>query len=517
MSILGAAALLMATLAQASGTHVHATVREIRLDGRRDRVSLRDVDGDGRAELLATTVRTIPFKPWHLGGPFWIAPNALLSSSRGISDRRLSVYWMPADGTVGSTATARIPLDARCFALADVLDTPGLELLVADGRGWLAGSIARGQSSVELQRFAECPSFFDYPEDDSLPEWSGIVRGKSAASDAVLSPGPAGYIVLRRASSGYAAAEELTILPRVQVESSANRSFAATKSLPRPVVRDLDGDGNIDVGFADPSGAPQMVVYAGRSSGRLSEEALVRTAPSLRKELRDDNLTIEVADATDLNADGICDMLVSRTSGNIGLWETLTTSQLVYFGRRGTTGFDPVPDQVVSSIGVSIVPRVIDFNGDGKLDLLVSSYRTDLLSNVRNAVLNSARVTYFLFLMENGKYPQNPNVERNIDLDFKLLERGGITPRAYFDGDFDGDGIKDLLAVEEEHKIRAYRGTVQAAGVFQRATYEFAKDPMMELDVRASNDLQIVDLDGDGRFEVVIPDNRFVVIARYQP
>jgi hypothetical protein len=515
---------LVSTGTQDSPRHEHATVSEIRLSGKRDRHRFRDLDGDGRLELIAVTqgpppaAREIRQAVSLLLGPF------VASRIQTSPERAIEIFWNRPGGYSEQARTVyRIPAEARCFLFADVLPDPGLELVLLDKSGACAAPAQASDTTIHgpgfFQRIANSQSFFDFPGDDELPEW-GLVLGRGTGGDTPILPLPDGFQVWRRGAAGtdeLAPAELLRFTPSVTAEASNNRAFAVTKTLPRPILRDVDGDGNLDFAMADLTGARQWILYMGRAGGRFATEPTVRPAPSLRRELKSDLLVYETADALDLNGDKVCDLIVSRTEGNIGLWDTLTTSQLIYYGRKGPAGFDATPDQVVSSVGVSIVPRAIDFDGDGNLDLLVSSYRTDLLSNAKNAIFNSARVSYFLFLMEDGRYPKNPTVERNIDMDFKLIEKGGVEPRADFSGDFDGDGVKDLLAIEQEDHVRAYRGRKRKAGLLERGGFDFDSKPMMDINLKAAADTEVIDLDGDHKYEVVFADGRTIRIVRFAP
>lgn len=494
--------------------NVHIT--ELTFRGRRDRHLLYDLNGDGRLDLVLVWSSSVPVSKYL---PDWFPPISPRITLR--DERRMDIFWnLPGGFQPEARTTFTIPRSARAFTIADVLPAPGKEIVLFDDHGARALTPEFNDHGIhgiaDFKRVCKVEPFFDYPGETSLPDWNLIIPGSSPGTDAIIAPGPEGFVMLRAVDGGeLRVVSEFRVAPTVKTESGNNRFFSITKTLPRPFLADIDGDGFADFFVCDPGGAPQMIVYAGKPGGKFAREAVVRPSPSLRREIKGDNIVYETAEAADLNKDGICDFVVSRTEGNIGLWDTLSTSQLIYFGRKGSAGFDPRPDQVVTSSGVSIVPRVIDFDGDGQLDLLVSSYRTDLLSNVKNAILNSARVSYFLFLMEDGKYPANPTVEREVDLDFKVLERGGVEPRAYFHGDFDGDGVKDLLAVEEERLIHGYRGDRRKAGILQRGGYSFAKDPMLTIGLRANNELQIIDLDGDGRAEVVLPDAQVIRIIQY--
>lgn len=495
--------------------HVNVTVQSVKWRGKTLGYYCSDFNNDGRIDILVTYQTPLPVSRLL---PAWFPPHA--DSPALGTERRADIFWNTTEGFHATERTTFIiPKRARSFTIADILAQEGREIIIFDDRGALACTPqykdAAMHGPARFKRIVNTTPFFDFPSEDDLPDCSLVVRGSGAAADSIVTPTGSGYCILRAAgeAGGAAVAEEFHLNCNVAAESSSNRFFAVSKTIPRPFLADVDGDGMTDLFVCDPSGAPQMIVYTGRKGGRFSREPAIVPSPTLRREIKGDSVFYETAEVADLNKDGVADFVVSRTEGNIGLWDTLTTSQLIYYGRKGSAGFDPKPDQVISSAGVSIVPRVIDFDGDGFLDLLVSSYRTDLLSNIKNAVLNSARVSYFLFIMEDGKYSRNPTVTRDVDLDFKVLERGGVEARAYFDGDFDGDGVKDLLAIEESAKIRAYKGTRTSSSFFTKGTYEFSSTPMLEIALRAGNDISILDLDHDGRFEIVIPGSQAIHVV----
>ena len=93
----------------------------------------------------------------------------------------------------------------------------------------------------------------------------------------------------------------------------------------------------------------------------------------------------------------------------------------------------------------------------------------------------------------------------------------GSRRASYFEGISTATAWKDLLAVEEEQKIRAYRGQRKKATFLERGGFDFATNPMMEIGLRAPNDLEVLDVDGDHRSEVVLPEARVIRIVGYRP
>ena len=156
------------------------------------------------------------------------------------------------------------------------------------------------------------------PTTTRSPSGGSSSAGRGPRGDSLIVARPDGFQVLRpSAGDGEALrpGELLRFNPQIEAESSSNRAFAVTKTLPRPFLRDLDGDGNIDFAMADLSGGRQLIVYPGLPNNRFSPTPVARRAPSLRRELKSDFLTCETADALDLNGDGVCDLVISHTEG----------------------------------------------------------------------------------------------------------------------------------------------------------------------------------------------------------
>ncbi|RME75402.1 MAG: VCBS repeat-containing protein, partial [Planctomycetota bacterium] len=215
-----------------------------------------------------------------------------------------------------------------------------------------------------------------------------------------------------------------------------------------------------------------------------------------------DRVEVEIVD---VDHDGWADCVVYRNTGKVGVFSSLRT-QLLYFpgGPRGwRTGR---PKQIVNLNGVSIAPVLLDVDNDGRRDLVLSSLRTDLITNVKRALFKSVKVTYYVYRFDRSRrsFEPSPGFRRDIDVDVERIEGGGTVPLAYFWGDYDGDGIRDMLTLATDDEVTIYPGRMRGGGFFSgERRLVYPEDEKTVLQLETSNSLWIEDLNGDGRHDLV--------------
>lgn len=448
---------------------------EIRLSGAVLAVVPADEDGDGRQDLVIA----------H-------------GSSTGT---RISVLRQgPSGFPAVPQETWTVPGGAFALLVEDLVEGGGAEVATLHRRGIIlheAKPRGEGRSFV-LWRKVE--SFFQFAPEGRLARWdlAGDLDGDTLAD--LFVPSSDGYRIISGGPRGEAPGIPLQVPSWSEIDpfmpsSFRGRLFTAQASLPRLVKRDLDGDGRKDLAF----------LHGGALTGFLrGRDGSFPSRPDLKEEL----LPIQKLGAgaigeissqlADLTGDGTADLVVSRVTGEVGFFETLRAHIALFHG-KGPGRFRDTPDQIILVKGVSIEPRLLDFDRDGDLDLFVSALRTDLLTNIKNIVIRWVTVTYQGYLNDgDGRYPTAPSLSWDVEIPVGSIEQGKTVPLAWFEGDFDGDGMGDVLSVGGPEETAAYRGIRAGDEV------EFGTDPIFHIPGAASGRVEIRDLTGDGRSDVIM-------------
>ena len=212
---------------------------------------------------------------------------------------------------------------------------------------------------------------------------------------------------------------------------------------PCPEAVDWDNDGLLDLVLGGRDGTVQLFLNDG-----------TRQRPSFTRSRKLAELSGHVIDAgrlshphvADWNGDGLKDLIVGNDDGDVLVWQNVASDQWPQFGghRRLRDGGGEL------LCGVHPVIDVVDWNGDGKLDLLAGgeTERVRLYLNV--GTKEAPKFDEFNFV-PNVEYtaaalcPPNSlerQYWRNRALEFTTEYVGNLAPEAV---DWNGDGRLDLL------------------------------------------------------------------------
>jgi len=426
--------------------------------------------------------------------------------------RQVSVFLQGGLGERFADAPAwrwAVPSDACAVVAGDLDPRPGGEVLFLSPR-----RLVLGHDRGKLRALAELATFFDYPEENALPVYDLVWDLDGDGLVEVAVPTKEGYTLLRRqAETSLAAGGAVAVPSKLQFGPSfetilLDRFLTATSRLRRLSAADLDGDGRLDlVAYRDKG----VARFLQGEDGSFPERPVAMTPLATLSGARAgaggsegfDNVQIAL---DDVDRDGVIDLVVTRTEGELGVFETLRTQQRIHRGRPGAAGAEwdeARPDVAINLKGVTDEPLLIDWDGDGRRDLILSTYRMDMFSNLQRAVTDSLTITYLIFRQRDraaaeGLFGEEPDFTLDVEVPLDVLQRRGGHKAALFDPDFDGDGVRDRVERTPSGELRVVMGRVLDGEV------GFAEEAPIELTVGRTEPPRVIDLDGDGRDELLL-------------
>ncbi len=449
-------------------------IDELRVPGRLTAVHAEDVDGDGRRDLLAL---------FSVGAPPRI-------------ERRVALFLNHRDRF--SPVPDRIvtaPRDAAFVDLADVDGDHHLELLFGSARGlaYLGGSW-----DGSMHELADLPGLALLPDEEQLVfldvarDWNGDGR------DEILLPLVDRIAMLARgADGGWTRIGDLQLPPRASYSVRAdsydprarNYWLRAVLTVPELRLGDFDGDGRADL-FALTEDS--VTVY--RGGGALFEPAPALVLPlRTRSEAEvDRNSAVVQITVRDLDGDGVADLAVNKVTGGISAMEGRTA---FYYGRRG--GGYGEPRQLLAQAGFAGSLLFGDLDGDGLPELVLPHAAVGFAEAVRVMVARKLAMGFAVRRNLGAKgFADRPSIDLSIDLavDYSGFAELG-SPFPTLDGDFNGDGRPDLLGPHGTDALAVWLGGGKSL---------LAEYPKAIVHVPLSRSLQVVDLDGDRRADVVM-------------
>ena len=230
----------------------------------------------------------------------------------------------------------------------------------------------------------------------------------------------------------------------------ANQNFGPTADAGNggaaACVTDLDGDGRLDM-------------LVGRTNGQLfhHEQASANSTsfPSVATAFNGLNLAGYTAPAiTDLDGDGLLDMLVGETGGTVVRYEQSSLLNSSNFINRGVLFANP--DATTPANRFYARPTVTDLDNDGLLDILVGAsdgrvrYYEQKVANVAGSAAD---------FTDNGYLTNTAGT---------VIDGGDVTKVQVID--VDGDGVLDLLMGNAAGQVLQFTQSATRAGAFDQKT-----------------------------------------------
>jgi len=227
--------------------------------------------------------------------------------------------------------------------------------------------------------------------------------------------------------------------------------------------------------------------------GRLSEKGQRFFLPILTEAERQDENSNVTTIVEDLNGDGWPDLAMIKVGGSLTSFHSAVR---IYRGRPD--GFDPTPAYALDTPGFIPSVRFWDLVNDGKKELALPLVEVGLMQIARVFMTQSLKVKGMMFRGGPNFYSKEPQLTREVTM--KVNTDRGMTFLGYppnFSGDFDGDGLPDLLVAHGDG-FAVYRNL---------GNMTFASEPMLTAAVEPWENVRLLDLNGDKRCDLFAWDN----------
>ncbi len=422
------------------------------------------------------------------------------------------------DGRVVPTGGERIPLPslhggAILLALADLTPDPGLEIVLVTAVAVHVLPHEKGGYG-KLRRVAEVPLALGRPDDGGVRVWPHVFAPAPGERDAIVLPVAEGYRVLRIGKDGSRREDLLRVPPEHALTTGAHDLFTLRRRSPTPCLVDYDGDRRIDVMMVSDD---RLTGHLQSRAGAFPEKPTFAFPMTFLKEgrgaSRRDVFVRYLINFEDADGDRRADLLVTRTRGKIELFASFESQHFFYRGpsfySRERNDLVPPPTALIRVGGVSTNPTLLDFDGDGHKDLIVTAVKADIVGqHLLKRV--SAEYRMYRFDKRRGTFDRSPyfSVSRRYPVDW--LESGRTDATVFFSGDYDGDGHLDLLDIKSggEGYIEIRKGK-PARGMRSGGKYAFDRSLVRQRgDVES--DVRILDADGNGGADFLVRTSRTV-------
>jgi hypothetical protein len=396
---------------------------------RTDHIEARDVNGDGKPDLVIQNGRDLQIF-LQKDGTYSPKPQQVLRLDSTVflwTFGSLDGEKLPAIFTAGSRAIQAIPFDGAAFgAPRDLVVHPSL----------FQGSVAEGRAPL-FSKFA-------------------LDLDKDGRTDVLLFRTDEIFVMKQFAGGEFRCIQKLPVPMDVAtvVPWAPHQKLTETLTVPLLSFGDTDGDQRIDIAY-----------YKEESIGVFRQTAEGSFVVSETRDLVADKkrrrgnrfLKFDVPPkVADFNGDGLLDIAVIYPSqGRVN----------VYYGAPGRKDWTQA-DQVMNvADGWSTGIYLEDLGGRGKLDLVMGVVRKfGITEGIQVFLSGKVDLELHIYPMgPEGRFTKDPVQEMKFSIPFSFhVTRDSASLdwvfRPNFMGDFNKDGLRDMLVRVDERTLKIYPG-----------------------------------------------------------
>jgi len=376
--------------------------------------------------------------------------------------RWLAVFLQEQSAGFQSDPSQVWAVDPRAAVLdiGDISDTPGLEILFFADDGVYFYGQEDGRFETESRPLIETRTVFALAEEGDLPTCD-------FCREICLEPGEEvlvftfGELELwcRDGSGTYQLKQAFPVntTARVFTEiSGENHSYSmrADYRTPRISAEDFNNDGHTDIIV---SWDDNLDVFLQAPGGSFAAEAAHQFRMGLcdGEERENDEVDLLLS-VNDLNGDGQMDIVANKMKGGLSNARTQTS----FYLRRSDGSVGETPDRIMTADDAISEPLLVDLNGDDLPDLIQPRVKMGIKSIVSMLLMKKFDINFLVYLNRGGDlFSTEPDFSTKIGFKIDFSRQGGsASPLTECDGDYNGDGRKDLAVGTKEDELSIFFG-----------------------------------------------------------
>jgi hypothetical protein len=459
---------LLAAVAISPAAASQLARHELQVAGSVQRVVAADLDGRGQPELLVFSVSG-SLNPERRASVFAFDGGAPAPGPRTswVLDQEGGIFDLGDDPQHGASLWYCTPGAVRRYRLQRVLEQ------VPAAETWLEKSSLLGGRSDEWVLFH-----------DFAGDWHGDGREVPA----LFQPG---RLVLPR----FDGSEEIVLPLRTEIDTTAPPAsyemldrlpLFLTHRIPSLKRLDVDGDARADIVAAI---GDRLTVYSG-ADGTYAAAAPRHIRFPSGADPRDETRRqfVELADVT---GDGRVDAVLSSLTGGFGN----LTHELSVFRGEGR-GFAETSANTLVKEGAASLTSLVDLDRDGRHEIVTVTVKIGIQALLAYLLTSRVPIEYTIYRVgADGKILPAPLIQwtRRVELQSTGATDPGVVALT---GDFDGDGIDDVVSASGDGEIeirRVVRGRDLGFGAV-----------LAQLAAPGRGQALAPDLNGDGRDDLVV-------------